>query len=84
MPEAAVPSASPQASLSELYFKAPRASQSLMGAVVPPRSRRVPGSGSGGAERERAPSHASGCDATAAGRRVAANRLNGRNNVSGF
>lgn len=84
MPEAAVFSASPQASPSELYCKAPWAAQSLMGVVVLLSPRRVPGSGSGGAERERAPSHASGCDATAAGRRVAANRLNGRNNVRGF
>lgn len=84
MPEAAVPCASPQASPSKLYCKTPWAAQSLMGAVVPLGPRRVPNSGSGGAEREREPSHASGGDATAAGRRIAANRLNGRNNVSGF
>ena len=54
-----------------------------MGAVVPANPRRLAGSRGGGARRERAPSHASGCDAAAAGRRVAANRLNGPSDVNG-
>lgn len=84
MPEAAVSGASPQASPSELRDKVAWAAQSLTGAVVSPRPRRVPGPGSGGAARERARSHPSGGDATAAGPRVAANRPNGWDSVRGF